>query len=496
VTHVRRLIVAAAPFLFAVGGVLYLATDMAAPAGAYVRPLLAALAIAGVSLIVALVLTRSINWASVLSSAFVLFTFRLVIPALVLFVIAVWWVAVGAARRAADRPAPDPEIPRQLSVLTTLAALALVAFTGWTTVTALAGPAPAFRVPEYRMSGTGGPNVYVILLDGYPRSDTLSETFGYDNGAFLEELEERGFDVSSEARSNYPKTWTTLASAFNGEYVDRMLPDDEPIPVNPPDQIRWLSRLIDEAAILDVMRERGYTIRTIPSLFVTTALATADDYRDAGHLTEVEMKLITRSPWTMLARNQVADFLLSDHRAAVEDALEATAALAEERDEGPQLVFSHVASPHTPFVLGADGTKAREAPACFPLDCTLWHPTTEDLHMDFADFRDGLTRQIGELDEMVLDTVGRIVAADPDAIVVVMSDHGIRYSRDEVPEHYRSFLAARTPDGAALFADDESPVNVFRKIAAYAGAELDPLPYERWGGIWDTYLHLELLDRG
>jgi hypothetical protein len=76
-----------------------------------------------------------------------------------------------------------------------------------------------------------------------------------------------------------------------------------------------------------------------------------------------------------------------------------------------------------------------------------------------------------------------------------MSDHGIRYSKEAVAEHYRTFLAARTPDGAEPFENDESPVNVFRKIAAYVGIDLEPVPYERWGGIWDTYLHLELLER-
>jgi hypothetical protein len=334
-----------------------------------------------------------------------------------------------------------------------------------------------------------------MLLDGYPRSDTLEETFGIDNGDFIAQLEDLGFVVSSEARSNYPKTWATLASAFNGTYVDRMLPAGEDPPISPVDQIRWLSRLIDEASILDAMRQRGYTIRTLPSLFVTTALASADDYRDLGHLTEVEYKLITRSPWTMLARNQVADFMLDDHRNAVLDALDATADMAEDRDDDPQLVFSHIPSPHTPFVLGTDAADTPEAPTCFPLDCTLWHPTTEDLQMTFDDFREGLTPQVRELDGLVIDTVDRILAADPDAIVVLMSDHGIRYSKEAVAEHYRTFLAARTPDSAELFENDESPVNVFRKLAAYLGTDVEPIPYERWGGIWDTYLHLERLER-
>ena len=69
--------------------------------------------------------------------------------------------------------------------------------------------------------------MYVILLDGYPRADTLQETFGIDNTAFTADLEDRGFTVSDGARANYNKTWLTLASMFNGSYVDRMLVDGQ-----------------------------------------------------------------------------------------------------------------------------------------------------------------------------------------------------------------------------------------------------------------------------
>ena len=45
-----------------------------------------------------------------------------------------------------------------------------------------------------------GPNIQIIVLDGYARGDTLLE-WGFDNGPFLAALEARGFDVSRSERA-------------------------------------------------------------------------------------------------------------------------------------------------------------------------------------------------------------------------------------------------------------------------------------------------------
>ena len=53
--------------------------------------------------------------------------------------------------------------------------------------------------------------------------------------------------------------------------------------------------------------------------------------------------------------------------------------------------------------------------------------------------------QLDELNRLVLEALDRIQEVDPDAVVVLFSDHGIRYSLEDLDEHYRILLAARTP---------------------------------------------------
>jgi hypothetical protein len=153
-------------------------------------------------------------------------------------------------------------------------------------------------------------------------------------------------------------------------------------------------------------------------------------------------------------------------------------------------VFAHIHSPHPPFVLPED---AAAAPVpCFPTSCSLWATTLDELGIPFNDYRERLERQLNELNRQVLDAVRRIVSADPEAVVILLSDHGIRYSLSDRDEQFRSFLAVRAPGISSALPEDEAPVNLLRWLAnTYWGAELPPLPYRAWYSDWSSTLDLE-----
>jgi len=58
-----------------------------------------------------------------------------------------------------------------------------------------------------------GPNIYLVLLDGYPRRDTLLDDLGIDNGPFEEALGGRGFDVYDDATTDRRYTDFTYNAA-------------------------------------------------------------------------------------------------------------------------------------------------------------------------------------------------------------------------------------------------------------------------------------------
>lgn len=72
-----------------------------------------------------------------------------------------------------------------------------------------------------------GPDIYYIILDAYGRQDSL-KSLGYDNSAFLRELENIGFYVASCSRSNYPQTVMSMASSLNMGYLWDVIPNQGP----------------------------------------------------------------------------------------------------------------------------------------------------------------------------------------------------------------------------------------------------------------------------
>jgi hypothetical protein len=342
---------------------------------------------------------------------------------------------------------------------------------GW-----LAGAYRSFGPPD-RATATQdartGPDVYLILLDGYPRADTLAAEFSYDNGPFLAEMASLGFDVATEARSNYNITTLTLASMLNAAHV-RDLPG---LPVEPQRvqaQNRALTASINRAAALDGFRERGYEIVTVRSPFTHVALMSADRRLNSDDVTAFEIALIgalgTRAVLTDLQRRWFSDSI----RDRSLDAFDQTVALAAERGGPPKFVFTHILSPHPPILFAGDGAPMDTWP-CFPEECSPWDPGDR-----YGAAIDPLVAgQVNHLNQLVLDSIRRIQAASHvPPVIVVFSDHGHRHEYGNHDEMFRSLLLTNTPGQPGLFPTDATPINILPRIRnAYHDAGL-PLATE------------------
>ena len=67
-------------------------------------------------------------------------------------------------------------------------------------------PSPFDNIKVNAQDKQNLPDIYYIILDGHGRSDVVKELFGYDNSAFIDYLEERGFYVADQSRSNNIQT--------------------------------------------------------------------------------------------------------------------------------------------------------------------------------------------------------------------------------------------------------------------------------------------------
>lgn len=391
--------------------------------------------------------------------------------ALAVVLVSAWRVAVDRVRRAGGRrPVREPgdrQVVRwaeALGAAAALVALVSLAGSGAVRIGGTVGAEPALE------GGTSGPSIYLVLLDGYPATEVLAETFGFDNGPFLAELERRGFDVPAAPLANYNRTLLTLSSMLHMRHVA-----DIPGLADPSEgyalQNRRLTAAISDAPVPRLLDGAGYETVSIGSPYGEATLTSVDRVVSTGALTLFEEQLVRYSAVGRWLIGLDPELVAGQHRLAVLEGVRRLGQVAEEGD-GPRFVLAHLFSPHPPFVFARDGSH-RPLAACYPWTCGMTTPEAGRLGMDLEEYGAGLVGQVEYLNGLLLDAVDRIVAADPDAVIVLFSDHGARFSEGPSDEHFRIFLAARTPGHEGLLGRPRTLVNLFPTLlGAYFDARL------------------------
>ena len=308
---------------------------------------------------------------------------------------------------------------------------------------------------------SSSPDLVFVLLDGYPRADTLERRFDFDNGPFLDRMAAVGFDVAARSRSNYNTTMLTLASMMNATHADALMPEP---PTDLATQVRSLGRLIAEGTELEAARSAGYEIVTIPSPFTGLTLHGADRVVDVGAVTDFELAVLQSTVLPLILPEWIGPWLADVHRSGVDRAFAELGRLADEPRKGPRLVFAHMMVPHPPYLFAADGDPVDPWP-CFPTTCMLWDAGYVHGDANYA----RAVAQIQYTNELTLEVARRWASAG-NAAVIVFSDHGHRLDLEDEDEMLANLTLSHTPDRPGLFSDDVTPVNMIPVLLnAYAG---------------------------
>ena len=281
-----------------------------------------------------------------------------------------------------------------------------------------------------------GPPVYMLLLDGYPRADELAK-LGIDNGAFIEDLEGRGFDHYPDATSAHLWTHRTLQAMVAGSADG--IPDEA-------------GSNTDEQAIRAALQlPPGFVAIDPPASHVVMR---GGRNASAGGMNDFEVRLLGTSLVGALARDWAATFVADSLQAHFEGTLRLMVA-----SDAPR-TFAHVLAPHPPF-LYAGGVAD-----CWP-GCNIFDVEASKLDMSVDEWSERMEGQLEAVNSRVLAAVDAILDRDSEAVIVLFSDHGGRYDVD-LPEVHHTFLAARTPGGPRLFEDEPHPHALLRRtLEAY-----------------------------
>ncbi len=153
------------------------------------------------------------------------------------------------------------------------------------------------------------PDIYYIVLDAYARQDVLKENYGYDNSAFISELERMGFYVARCGQSNYGLTYLSIASTLNMDYLDQI---SEGYFGGKMDMI-WVPDLIKQNATRRSLKQLGYTDVSFENGFDNLLWDDADViYRKYQSDTSQKQSFLNANGFEIMLLNQSAFLFVTD----------------------------------------------------------------------------------------------------------------------------------------------------------------------------------------
>ena len=313
------------------------------------------------------------------------------------------------------------------------------------------------------------PDIYYIIPDGYPSDAQLLSEIGYDNSAFSEALQERGFVIAPHAQSNYGTTLNSLAATLNMRYYA-----SNPTALADLDymQIEIASNLVTR-----LLLEQGYTYLQLMSGFLLPS-PLADENIEFGANGAITVNLDEgqlspqRALWGHENEPQALDLLKVDDenlqmpfapfyfettllriaQPLLEDLRVSSGSTPlglysprrflgtleelERITRRPEATFTiaHLMKPHGPLTFDANGNSVE--PTWFP---------SEQAYKAELDF----------VNQMYLKTLDAILtASDGQALIIFQSDHGTYLGRtNDTSEEFRVFdiyAAYHLPGGTDL----------------------------------------------
>lgn len=248
-------------------------------------------------------------------------------------------------------------------------------------------------------------NVYYFIFDEYGGLANLERYCGYDNTPFYNELEELGFNVSKNSRNYTFKTNLEIPNLLN---LERVLKDE-----NYSNSAKI--EAMENPYLFRLFKENGYQLNLISDqAFIPTDSTEIDYlYKPASGVNKFEtiQTLIINNSVYYPFQMKPADNRISEINEVFQYAQESANIQSEKL-----FTFGYFATPHLPWVVDENGNSINGT------DRTNWQNT--DVYLG----------QLKYTSKKIIDTVQVIIASDPDAIIILQSDHGYR-----LPTHLQAW---------------------------------------------------------
>jgi hypothetical protein len=331
------------------------------------------------------------------------------------------------------------------------------------------------------------PDIYYIILDMNTNENAMMQLMAYDDSAFTQALEERGFFVTTCSRSNYDSTKQSLTSSLNMDYLQDL---------NVSGGMDGLYPLVQQSRVRRLLESAGYETWAFKTGYSYLDLKDADHYSDptSGALnlltypgiTNFESLILSISAGQVLYENRdglsktmqtFIDAPYMQRREEIFNIMGSLPQVAAADSDTPKFVYAHILAPHDPFVFDETGAPAFRR-----------FPFTQNKDPEFGAgygwdaYKKAYVDEVIYLHGAVIEMIDDILAnsATP-PVIILQGDHGIPYSKpyDAQFEILNAYYFPGVSE-TGLY-DTISPVNSFRLVFNdYFGAEYPLLPDESY----------------
>ncbi len=260
------------------------------------------------------------------------------------------------------------------------------------------------------------PDIYYIILDGYGRADVLQTIHGYDNSAFIAALEQRGFIVAPESQANYSRTLLSLSSSLNMQYLDGLSE------IMGDSNLWWpAGDAIQHSQVRSFLEQEGYQTIIIASGWDYTDIRDGDAFikpytfmlRDfqKAFISWTNLHYLGEIHWDLVSFPSE-----NESRRVVQYAFAALPDVA--KIPGPKFVFSHILSPHPPYLFDEDGE---------PVESKYTHPQigSPGYFESVVQYRQAYLEQLTFISRKTLEMIDGILAqSNTPPVIILQADHG------------------------------------------------------------------------
>jgi hypothetical protein len=333
------------------------------------------------------------------------------------------------------------------------------------------------------------PDIYYIVPEDYSSSQVLKDHFNYDNTSFTKFLEDHGFYIAQKSTSNYPKTFLSVASSLNMEYLDYLSRYKKSADLTKVDP------LIEDNNVLKLLKSLGYSYYQMGSWWPPTKynpLANANITIERKNLLGLDEFNYAALQSTMF--KPFLDIYLPKIAVGGSDAGERKR-INFQFDQlsqvvgwpSPKFVFLHLIAPHGPYVFGKN---------CISTDKEETEDNEEE--ENYVNQADCINLKL----EAAVTQILKQSKTPP--VIIIQTDEGAPFlngkvkpkdswkkaSPDLLKEKFPIFSAFYFPGkGKESLYETETPVNTFRLVFNnYFGTNFPILPDKNY--IFPDLKHL------